>query len=170
MRRGGSHRHSRRLVTSSPVTGRRFQSCVLLDVALPDQSGLDLQQRLAAERSEMPVIFITKCKDVRTSVQAMKTGAIEFLTKPFDNDVLVGAIRQALRRSASVRMQQAEIQALSDRYLSLTRREREVMTFVVSGLLNKQVGGELGISEITVKAHRGQVMRRCTRIRYPRWS
>jgi FixJ family two-component response regulator len=135
-------------------------SCLILDVSLPDLSGLDLQQRLASDRSDMPVIFITGCGDIRTSVQAMKAGAIEFLTKPFRDDALLGAIRQALHRSETLRLQQAEMQALHDRYSSLTRREREVMTFVVSGLLNKQVGGELGISEITVKAHRGQVMRK----------
>jgi FixJ family two-component response regulator len=137
-------------------------SCLILDVFLPDLSGLDLQKRLAVDRSDMPIIFITGCSDVPTTVQAMKAGAIEFLTKPFGEEPLVGAIRQALHRSEIALIQQAEMQALRDRYFSLTRREREVMAFVVSGLLNKQVGSELGISEITVKAHRGQVMRKMT--------
>ncbi len=137
-------------------------SCVILDVSLPDLNGLDLQKRLAADRSDMPVIFVTGCGDVRTSVQAMKAGAIEFLTKPFRDDALLGAIRQALHASEIALVQQADLQSLRERYSLLTRREREVMRCVVSGLLNKQVGGELGISEITVKAHRGQVMRKMT--------
>jgi FixJ family two-component response regulator len=135
-------------------------SCVILDVALPGLSGLDLQKRLAVERSDMPIIFITGCGDVPTTVQAMKAGAIEFLTKPFRDDVLLDAIRQALHRSEHALIQQAEMHTLRNRYSALTPREREVMTFVVSGRLNKQIGGELGISEITVKAHRGQVMRK----------
>jgi FixJ family two-component response regulator len=135
-------------------------SCLILDVALRDVSGLDVQKRLAVDRSDMPIIFITRCSDVPTTVQAMKAGAIEFLTKPFRDDAILGAIRQGLHRSAVALHQEAELTVLRNRYSSLTRREREVMTFVVSGLLNKQVGGELGISEITVKAHRGQVMRK----------
>ena len=135
-------------------------SCLVLDVALPDLSGLDLQQRVAADRSDMPVIFITEFGDVSQSVRAMKAGALEFLTRPFREDVLVGAIRQALERSRRTLEHDAKTKALRESYRLLTPREREVMVLVVSGFLNKQVGGELGISEITVKAHRGQVMRK----------
>jgi FixJ family two-component response regulator len=135
-------------------------SCLVLDVALPGFNGLDLQKRVAVDRSDMPVIFITGHGDVPTSVQAMKAGALEFLTKPFGDDVLLGAIGHALERSRRAMEQDANMKSLRERYTSLTPREREVMVLVVSGLLNKQVGGELGISEITVKAHRGQVMRK----------
>jgi FixJ family two-component response regulator len=135
-------------------------SCLILDLALPDFNGLDLQRRIAVDRSDMPIIFITGYGDVSTSVQAMKAGAIEFLTKPFGDDVLLDAIRHALERSRRALEHAATMNALRERYVSLTPREREVMVLVVSGLLNKQVGGELGISEITVKAHRGQVMRK----------
>jgi FixJ family two-component response regulator len=135
-------------------------SCLVLDVALPDFSGLDLQKRVAADRPDMPVIFITGCGDVSMSVQAMKAGALEFLTKPFLDDVLLGAIRHALECSRRALERAATMKALHAGYASLTPREREVMMLVVSGLLNKQVGSELGISEITVKAHRGQVMRK----------
>ena len=135
-------------------------SCVILDLALPDGSGLDLQQRVAVDRSEMPIIFITGYGDVSQSVRAMKAGALEFLTKPFREDVLVSAIRHALERSRRTLEHDAKMKALRQSYESLTPREREVMVLVVSGFLNKQVGGELGISEITVKAHRGQVMRK----------
>ena len=135
-------------------------TCLVLDVALPDVSGLDLQKRVAIERPEMPAIFITRCGDVAMTVQAMKAGAFEFLTKPFRSDVLLDAVSQALERSRRALEREAKIRALRQSYASLTRREREVMTLVASGLLNKQVGGELGISEITVKAHRGQVMRK----------
>jgi len=135
-------------------------SCLVLDVSLPGLNGLDLQKRVAVERPDMPIIFITGYGDVPTTVQAMKAGAAEFLTKPFGDDVLLSAIRHALDRSHSALGREAEMQVLRDCYASLTRREREVMTLVVSGLLNKQVGGELGISEITVKAHRGQVMQK----------
>ena len=135
-------------------------SCLVLDVFLPDFSGLDLQKRVAGDRPDMPVIFITGCGDVSMSVQAMKAGAIEFLTKPFRNDVLMDAVRQALERSRRALEHDAHRKALHESYALLTAREREVMVLVVSGLLNKQVGGELGISEITVKAHRGQVMRK----------
>jgi FixJ family two-component response regulator len=135
-------------------------SCLVLDVFLPDFSGLDLQKRVAVDRPDMPVIFITGCDDVSTSVQAMKAGASEFLTKPVSNDVLVVAIRQALDRSRRGLEHDAHMKSLHESYSSLTPREREVMALVASGLLNKQVGGELGISEITVKAHRGQVMRK----------
>jgi FixJ family two-component response regulator len=135
-------------------------SCLILDVALPDLNGLDLQRRVAAERLDMPIIVITGHGDVPMSVRAMKAGAIEFLTKPFSEDALLRAIRDALERSRSALERQAKMRALRDSYHSLTPREREVMGLVVSGLLNKQVGGKLGISEITVKAHRGQVMRK----------
>jgi FixJ family two-component response regulator len=135
-------------------------SCLVLDVALPDFNGLDLQKRLAVDRSETPVIFITGYGDVPMSVRAMKAGAVEFLTKPFGDDALLSAIRDALERSRRALEHDANMKALRETYGSLTPREREVMVLVVSGLLNKQVGGELGISEITVKAHRGQVMRK----------
>ena len=135
-------------------------SCLVLDVSLPGLNGLDLQKRIAVDRTDMPIIFITGHGDVPMTVQAMKAGAVEFLTKPFSDDVLLSAIRQAIERSRTALDHEAEMRALRDRYASLTRREREVMALVVSGLLNKQVGGELGISEITVKAHRGQVMRK----------
>ena len=135
-------------------------SCLVLDVGLPGFSGLDLQRRVAADRSDMPIIFITGNGDVPTTVQAMKAGAVEFLTKPFADDLLLGAIEHALERSRRAVERSANMKALRDRYASLTPREREVMALVVAGLLNKQVGGELGISEITVKAHRGQVMRK----------
>lgn len=133
-------------------------SCLVLDVSLPDLNGLDLQAQIARERAEMPIIFITGYGDVPMSVKAMKAGAAEFLTKPFGNDVLLDAIGAALDRSRAALGRTASLKALRDRYDSLSRREREVMALVVSGLLNKQVGGELGISEITVKAHRGRVM------------
>ncbi len=135
-------------------------SCLVLDVSLPGLNGLDLQKRVAVERPDMPIIFITGYGDVPTTVQAMKAGAMEFLTKPFGDNVLLSAIRHALGRSHCALGRETEMQVLHDCYASLTRREREVMTLVVSGLLNKQVGGELGISEITVKAHRGQVMQK----------
>jgi FixJ family two-component response regulator len=135
-------------------------SCLILDVSLPDLNGLDLQRRIAVDRADMPIIVITGHGDVPMSVQAMKAGAIEFLTKPFDDEVLLNAIRHALERSRHAREHIAKMEALRASYASLTPREREVMVLVVSGLLNKQVGGELGISEITVKAHRGQVMRK----------
>ena len=133
-------------------------SCLILDVSLPDLNGLELQKLIAADRLDMPIIFITGHGDVPMTVQAMKAGAVEFLTKPFDDDVLLTAIRHAIERSSAALGREAELQELRDRYSSLTEREREVMALVVSGLLNKQVGLELGISEITVKAHRGKVM------------
>jgi FixJ family two-component response regulator len=135
-------------------------SCLVLDLSLPGLNGLELQKRVAAERTDMPIIFITGYGDVPTTVQAMKAGAVEFLTKPFKDDVLLNAIRQALERSRIALGHEAEMQALRDCYASLTPRERQVMALVVSGLLNKQVAGELGISEITVKAHRGKVMQK----------
>jgi FixJ family two-component response regulator len=135
-------------------------SCLVLDVSLPDLNGLDLQNRIAAARTDMPIIFITGHGDVPMTVRAMKAGAVEFLTKPFGDDALLNAIRHAIARSQEALGHEAEIQALRDHHASLTPREREVMALVVSGLLNKQVGGELGISEITVKAHRGKVMQK----------
>jgi|SRR5579862_3782416 len=135
-------------------------SCLILDLSLPGLNGLELQKQLAAQHIHMPIIFITGYGDVPKSVQAMKAGALEFLTKPLDNDALIGAIRNALERSRLDLAQDAEMQELRTRYASLTPREQQVMTLVVSGLLNKQVGGQLGISEITVKAHRGQVMQK----------
>ena len=135
-------------------------SCLVLDVSLPGLNGLELQERVALDRRDMPIIFITGYGDVPTTVQAMKAGAVEFLTKPYRDDVLLSAIRQALDSSRNALDHEAEMRELRDRYASLSRREREVMALVVSGLLNKQVGGELGISEITVKAHRGKVMQK----------
>jgi FixJ family two-component response regulator len=135
-------------------------SCLVLDVALPGLNGLQLQERIAADRSEMPIIFITGYGDVPMTVQAMKGGAVDVLTKPFSDEVLVSAIRNAIERSRTALSCAAEIRALRDCHASLTRREREVMALVVSGLLNKQIGDELGISEVTVKAHRGKVMRK----------
>jgi FixJ family two-component response regulator len=135
-------------------------SCLVLDVSLPGLNGLDLQKLIAGDRIEMPIIFITGYGDVPMTVQAMKAGAVEFLTKPFNDDVLLGAIRQAVERSRAALDREADMRALRDCYEALTPREREVMALVVSGLLNKQVGWELRISEITVKAHRGSVMRK----------
>jgi FixJ family two-component response regulator len=135
-------------------------SCLVLDLSLPGLNGLDLQKQLAAEPIRTPIIFITGNGDVPKTVQAMKAGAVEFLTKPLDYEVLVTAIRNALQRSRLALAQGSELQELRDRYASLTHREQQVMALVVSGLLNKQVGGELGISEITVKAHRRQVMQK----------
>jgi FixJ family two-component response regulator len=134
-------------------------SCLVLDVTLPDLNGLDLQKRII-DRTDMPIIFITGHGDIPTTVQAMKAGAVEFLTKPFGDDVLLDAIRHAIERSQAALDQEAETHAIRQRYLALSAREREVMALVISGLLNKQVAAELGISEITVKAHRGQVMRK----------
>ena len=134
--------------------------CLVLDVSLPDLNGLELQERIAQERSEMPIVFITGHGDVPMTVRAMKAGAIEFLTKPFNDEVLLRAVRGAIDRSTAALSQETDLQTLRASYASLSRREREVMTLVVSGLLNKQVGGKLGISEITVKAHRGRVMRK----------
>jgi FixJ family two-component response regulator len=133
-------------------------SCLILDVSLPGLNGLDLQKRVAAERTEMPIIFITGYGDVPMTVRAMKAGAQEFLTKPFNDEVLLVAIRHALERSRIALGREMEMQVLKDRYASLTSRERQVMALVASGKPNKQVGSELGISEITVKAHRGKVM------------
>ena len=141
-------------------------SCLVLDMALPDLTGLELQQRLG-NRADMPIIFITGYGDVPMSVQAMKAGAIEFLTKPFKDDVLLVAIRAALERSRGAVRHDTDLRTLQSSYETLTTREREVMALVVAGLLNKQVGGQLGISEVTVKAHRGQVMRKLNAVSLP---
>jgi FixJ family two-component response regulator len=135
-------------------------SCLILDVTLPDLNGLELQERIASERSDMPIIFLTSNADIAMIVRAMKRGALEFLTKPFDAEVLLIAVQQAIKRSEAALGRENQLHVLRTFYGSLTQREREVMTLVVSGLPNKQVGGELGISEITVKAHRGNVMRK----------
>jgi FixJ family two-component response regulator len=134
-------------------------SCLVLDVSLPDLNGLDLQKRLAG-RDDMPIIFITGYGDVPMTVQAMKAGAVEFLMKPFNDETLLNAIRQAIERSRATLDREEGVKKLRDRYASLSRREQEVMALVVAGRLNKQVGYALGISEITVKAHRGRVMRK----------
>ncbi|HKR43289.1 MAG TPA: response regulator transcription factor [Paraburkholderia sp.] len=135
-------------------------SCLVLDVSLPQVNGLELQQRIAADRPDMPIIFITGHGDVPMTVKAMKAGAAEFLTKPFNDETLLQAIRDAIERSREALDSHMELRALYDSYTTLTPREREVMALVVSGLLNKQIGGELGISEITVKMHRGKVMQK----------
>ena len=135
-------------------------NCLILDVALPGLNGLDLQKLVAVDRKDMPIIFITGHGDIPTTVEAMKGGAVEFLTKPFGDDVLLRAIERALEHSKIALREETEARELRDRYRLLSHREQQVMGLVVSGLLNKQIGGELGISEITVKAHRGQVMRK----------
>jgi FixJ family two-component response regulator len=135
-------------------------NCLVLDLSLPGLNGLELQKRVATERHEMPIIFITGHGDIPTTVQAMKAGAVEFLTKPFGDEVLLNAVRNSLERSRILLDRQAEIGSLKARYAHLTPREREVMVLVVAGLANKEVGSELGISEITVKAHRGSMMRK----------
>lgn len=135
-------------------------SCLLLDVRMPDLNGLELQKRIASDRADIPIIFITGHGDIPMTVLAMKAGAMEFLTKPLGTDALFSAIESALERSRASLDQQADLQALRERHASLSPREREVMALVVRGQLNKQVGGELGITEITVKAHRGRVMRK----------
>ena len=132
-------------------------SCLVLDLALPDLNGLDVQKRIA-DRVDIPIIFLTGYGDIPTTVQAMKAGAAEFFTKPFDTDALLAAIRAAISRSEAALQEEAEMQRLRENFATLSRREREVMALVASGLLNKQVGGKLDISEITVKAHRGKVM------------
>jgi FixJ family two-component response regulator len=144
-------------LSRAPAVGPR---CLILDVGLPDLSGLDLQDRIAYDRISMPIIFITGFGDVPMTVRAMKGGAAEFLTKPFDDGILLDAIRRALASSNATLRYEEEMRALRARHALLSRREREVMALVVAGLLNKQVGGELGISEITVKAHRGSMMRK----------
>jgi FixJ family two-component response regulator len=142
---------------SSPGTG---PSCLVLDVSLPEIDGLELQKRTAADRIDMPIIFISGYGDVPTTVRAMKAGAMDFLTKPLANEAFLSVIRRAIERSSIVLAEQAALQSLRERHASLTSREREVMAWVISGLLNKQIGAELDISEITVKAHRGSMMRK----------
>jgi FixJ family two-component response regulator len=143
----------RRQLTSHP-------SCLVLDVRLPQMSGLDLQRQLAETGVQIPIIFITAHGDIPMSVRALKSGAVEFLTKPFRDQDLLDAIHQALQRDSAAREQQAEIHDLKERHQSLTVREREVMTLVVSGMLNKQIASEIGASEATVKIHRGHVMQK----------
>jgi FixJ family two-component response regulator len=135
-------------------------SCLILDITLPGLNGLELQKHVATDRSDMPIIFIAADGDVPTTVQAMKAGAVDFLVKPFSDNMLLNAIENAIERSQAVLQFEAELRELRRHYQTLSRREREVMCLVVRGLLNKQVGVELGISEVTVKAHRGQVMRK----------
>lgn len=135
-------------------------SCLVLDVSLPGLNGLELQERISDGQPCLPIIFITAHGDIPITVRAMKAGAIEFLTKPFTSEALLGAIHHALERSRAALGKHAELREVEERYSSLTPREQQVMSLVVSGLLNKQVGSELGISEITVKAHRGKVMQK----------
>jgi FixJ family two-component response regulator len=143
----------RRQPTSDP-------SCLVLDVRLPQMSGLDFQRRLTEIGRQIPIIFITAHGDIPMSVRALKSGAVEFLTKPFRDQDLLDAIQQALQRDLVAREQQAEIHDLHERYQALTAREREVMAFVVSGMLNKQIASEIGASEATVKIHRGNLMQK----------
>jgi len=137
-----------------------FPNCMILAISHPNRNCVDVQKQIARERMEMPIIVISGYQDIPTTVQAMKAGAVDFLVKPCSHDALLAAIRQSLERSRVALDREAGSRELRDRYVSLTPRERQVMALVVSGLLNKQVGGELGISEITVKAHRGQVMKK----------
>jgi FixJ family two-component response regulator len=154
------------LRAESYATGEEFlkrkrtndPSCLVLDVRLPQMSGLDFQRQLAETGMQIPIVFVTAHGDVPMSVRALKSGAVEFLTKPFRDQDLLDAIQQALQRDRTAQEQQAEIHDLQGRYHALTRREREVMTLVVSGMLNKQIASEIGASEATVKIHRGQVM------------
>jgi FixJ family two-component response regulator len=134
--------------------------CLVLDLQLPGMDGLDVQRELAGSGDSLPIIFITAHGDIPTTVRAMKSGAVEFLTKPFDDEHLLDVIRHALERDQAARQQQRELSNLKDRYATLTPREREVMALVVSGMLNKHVAAELGTSEITIKIHRGRVMRK----------
>lgn len=135
-------------------------SCLVLDISLPGFNGLELQKRVVVERPDMPIIFITGHGDIPMTVQAMKAGGVEFLTKPISDDALLGAIRSAIERSKSLASRDAELRGLKSAFAHLTSREREVFALVISGLVNKRVGDKLGISEITVKAHRGNVMRK----------
>ena len=135
-------------------------SCLVLDISLPGLNGLELQKRVAVERPDMPIIFITGHGNIPMTVQAMKAGAVEFLTKPFSDDVLLSAIHNAVERSKVVIGRETELRMLKTRYARLTPRERDVMARVAAGVPNKLIGDELGISEITVKAHRGHMMRK----------
>ena len=139
---------------------RAVPSCLVLDVSMPGLNGLELQKRITSDRNDMPIIFITGHGDIPMTVEAMKAGAVEFLTKPFTDEVLLGAIRQAIEKSRDALRHEKESEALRDKFASLSQREQEVMALVVTGMLNKQVAAELGISEITVKAHRGRVMQK----------
>jgi FixJ family two-component response regulator len=145
---------------ASPRPRPSVPSCLVLDVSMPGLSGLELQKRVANDRADMPIIFITGHGDIPMTVEAMKAGAVEFLTKPFTDVALLGAIRQAIERSRESLHREGEMQALRDNFESLSHREQEVMALVITGMLNKQVAAELGISEITVKAHRGRVMQK----------
>jgi FixJ family two-component response regulator len=148
---------AQQFLSRAPVSA---PSCLVLDVTLPDLNGLELQRRLAADRIHMPIIFISAYGDVPMTVRAMKAGAMEFLTKPLVTEALLNAIGLALERSAAALAEEAAMRSLRESHASLTCREREVMALVVCGLLNKQIGAELDISEITVKAHRGSMMRK----------
>jgi FixJ family two-component response regulator len=156
------------LLAESFATGEEFlrrkrtgePSCLVLDVRLPQMSGLDFQRRLSETGVQIPIIFITAHGDIPMSVRALKSGAVEFLTKPFRDQDLLDAIQQALQRDRAAREQQAEIHDLQERYQALTAREREVMTLVISGMLNKQIASDMGASEATVKIHRGHVMQK----------
>jgi FixJ family two-component response regulator len=145
---------------ASPRPSPSVPNCLVLDVSMPGLSGLELQKRIAVDRPEMPIIFVTGHGDIPMTVEAMKAGAVEFLTKPFSDEALLDAIRNALDRSREILCREEEAQTLRDNFASLSQRERQVMTLVVTGMLNKQVAGDLGISEITVKAHRGRVMQK----------
>jgi FixJ family two-component response regulator len=145
---------------ASPRPRPSVPSCLVLDVSMPGLSGLDLQKRIANDRSDMPIIFVTGYGDIPMTVEAMKAGAVEFLTKPFTDEALLGAIRSAIERSRGTLRQEAQLQTVRDNFESLSQREQEVMALVVTGMLNKQVAADLGISEITVKAHRGRVMQK----------
>jgi FixJ family two-component response regulator len=145
---------------ASPRPRPSVPSCLVLDVSMPGLSGLELQKRVANDRADMPIIFITGHGDIPMTVEAMKAGAVEFLTKPFTDEALLSAIRHAIERSREMLGRESDVQELRDRFASLSRRERDVMALVVTGMLNKQVAGDLGISEITVKAHRGRVMQK----------
>jgi FixJ family two-component response regulator len=149
---------SARAFLDRPPTGSA--RCLVLDVTLPDLNGLELQRTVAGDQPFMPIIFISGYGDVPTTVEAMKAGAVEFLTKPFDDSVLLEAIRRALELSRKALHEESGLQVLRERFASLTTREQRVMELIVEGRLNKQVGSELGISEITVKAHRGKLMRK----------
>ena len=145
---------------ASPRPRPSVPGCLVLDVSMPGLSGLELQKRVANDRADMPIIFITGHGNIPMTVEAMKAGAVEFLTKPFTDEALLGAIRQAIERSRETLGREREIQTVRENFASLSPREQQVMTLVVTGMLNKQVAGELGISEITVKAHRGRVMQK----------